>query len=238
MPRTADLAHSSALETVAHSTFGSGDFLIALSFGLLNLLDEVVLFHDGIGGVDHHNVHIDELIIGNLFTSHHIAAVDNAVFHVLSVVVKENLLGVVVGLVDHHQLTSVRFFVLGSPAGVIFLDEHGAGLFESLENSLVDFEGVIDNFSLILVDESQLGRITTLMVACDHSSIFHSSGSSIHVSLLVGVRNSEFFTVLGAVKFDERSSVTAVKSGVLSRAELVEFIDHVRLVTAKSTESN
>lgn len=95
------------LVLIFDTSFGSGDLLIALSFGLLDLLDEVVHLHDGIGGVDHHNVHIDELIIGNLFTSHHIAAVDDAVFHVLSVVVKENLLGVVVGLVDHHQLTSV-----------------------------------------------------------------------------------------------------------------------------------
>lgn len=139
---------------VFNTCLGSVDFFITLGLSLLDHLDEVVHLHDGAGRVHLDNVHVDKLIVRNLLARNNIAAVNATVFSEVSVVIEEDLLGVVVGLVNHHQFASTRLKVGSFPAVVVFLNDHGAGFLQGLENSLEYFERVVDNGGFLFVDES------------------------------------------------------------------------------------
>jgi len=97
---------------VFNACLSSVDFFITLGLSLFNHLDEVVHLHDGPSRVHLDHVHVDELIVWNLLARNHITAVNATVFPEVSVVVEENLLGVVIRLVDHHEFSLTRLEIV------------------------------------------------------------------------------------------------------------------------------
>jgi hypothetical protein len=90
-------------------------------------------------GVDLHDVHVHEFLIGECLTCDDISDIDDARLRRISIIIKEDVLGVIISLVDQHHFGSVvripRCFV----SREVFLYCHNRVLFESLENGLVDF---------------------------------------------------------------------------------------------------
>ena len=81
--------------------FHPSDLFVTAQLALLDTLDEVVGFEDCAVGVHFHHVHIHELFVGEDFTRYEVTHIYDARFGWVSVVVEENVLGVVVGLINH-----------------------------------------------------------------------------------------------------------------------------------------
>jgi hypothetical protein len=113
-------------------------FFVSLGFAFLDFLNKVVGFSDGSVGMHFDNIHVHVLSLVYGLSSDHITDIDNALFTIVSVIVKENMLCRVVRLVYHQKLgvriQTTRFL----PCWKVFLERHGTMLLEGLEDSLED----------------------------------------------------------------------------------------------------
>jgi hypothetical protein len=88
------------LIVIFDSSFDSLDFFISSRLCHFDHLDEIVHFHDGSSWVDLYDIHINEFIKTNLFSRDNITNINTTVIIVISIIVKENVLCEVIGLVD------------------------------------------------------------------------------------------------------------------------------------------
>ena len=65
------------------------------------------------------DVHVHVLPLADFLAGDDIANIDGALISIISCVVKENVLGVVVGLVDEQELAAAVYAVCGHVAGSI-----------------------------------------------------------------------------------------------------------------------
>jgi len=123
---------------ISDASLNSADLLVPLSFALLDQLDEVVVFENGSMGVHFHDIHVHKFLVGNCLTSDKVSDVNDAGLSGVSVIIEENVLGVVISLVDHHQLSTIVLEPRRLVGRVVFLNGHDGVLLERLEHSSVD----------------------------------------------------------------------------------------------------
>lgn len=171
--------------------------------------------------VDLDHIHVLVLALGDLLTSDHITHVHDAVFVTLiRIVVKEDVLGVVVGLIDKQKLGSTIRETARLPARVIRRNGHGAVLFESLEVALELLQVVSDQVRLISVVDhvnvTEILRLVTLVLTTHLHDFINAVTGTVEGASLRWLLDSVIFLVLAAVHFDEGRSVATIEARVLS----------------------
>jgi len=85
---------------VFNSSLDSLDFEVSLFVGILILLDEVLRLENSSVWMDLNDIHVHVFALWDLLSSNDVSHIDDAVFITLiSIVVEEDVLSVVVGLV-------------------------------------------------------------------------------------------------------------------------------------------
>lgn len=216
------------------------DLFVPLHLAFFDLLDEVFWLEDSSVRVHFHDVHVHELFLRNTFPSDDISHIYDAVISIVSIVVEEDVLRVVVGLVNHQQLGAVLLEVALLPARVVLRDDEGAVLLQSCELTGEGFDVVSYHFALVsLLNHVDLGDgFDSLCSSSDHDKFLHLVTRSVHRNLLGVVLDPEVLGIFRPVELDERSVVPSVEAGVLSAAEFVELVDYSIQVFAKTVERN
>lgn len=75
-------------------------------------------------GLNLHDVSVDVLILWKFILGYSVSHIDNAVVSVIGTIVKENVKGIVIGLVDQHELGIVLLAAFRFPVWLIILDGH------------------------------------------------------------------------------------------------------------------
>lgn len=136
------------------ASLDTSDLFVSFRLGDLDLLNKIIGLEQGAMRVHSHNVHVNELLVGQLITSRHISHVDVALV-LACIIVEENMLCVVVGLVDHEQLRTIRLEARGLVSDKIVLNRHRGVFLEHLKDGLMDIEVIsahLDVVSVNLVD--------------------------------------------------------------------------------------
>lgn len=100
------------------------NFIISAPLSQLNHFDEVITFQNGAMGLNLHDVSVDVLILWKFILGYSVSHIDNAVVSVIGTIVKENVKGIVIGLVDQHELGIVLLAAFRFPVWLIILDGH------------------------------------------------------------------------------------------------------------------
>ena len=91
------------------------DFFVSGLFGLLNHFDEVVRLENCTMWLDFHYILANELVVGDNLLSDRISHVDDAVFVRMGLIVKENVLGAIVCLINEQQLCGLSVIIVVFP---------------------------------------------------------------------------------------------------------------------------
>lgn len=149
---------------------------IALGFAFLNFLNEVVRLSDGSVRVHLDNVHVHVFFLGDGLSSDYVAHIYNALFTIIRIVIKENVLSSIVRLINHQELgvriKPTRFL----PRWVVFLESHRTTLFERLYDSLEDVEMISEHLVVaIAIDIIQVHDFAdSIVFARYHNSLIDS----------------------------------------------------------------
>ena len=134
--------------------FDALDLFVATTLRLLDLLDEVVSFKDGSVRLSLHDVATDELLVRQQLAGESITNIDDAVVLArkvrpvinlrISIIVEEDVLGVVVSLINQQELGNLAMVVVLLPVLVVLLDGHAGPLLKSLQAVLELRDDVVD----------------------------------------------------------------------------------------------
>ena len=72
-----------------------------------------------------------------------------------------------------------------------------------------------------------LGVRVALVLTIDLDGLIDCITGPVHGHTLGHVSDPEVLLILAAVEFNDRGTVASIEARVLTRAELVEFVDHV-----------
>ena len=219
------------------------DLQISLLIRILVLLDEIFWLKDGSVGVNLDDIHVLVFSARDLLSCDNVTDIDNATIVLLSsIVIKEDVLSVVVSLIDRQELGSAIGSTSSSPAGIIITDGHGAVLLEGLKISLELHQVISENLSVVIlinhVDVTVVCAGVAFVLTVDLNSLVETITGSVHVEALAGLSDPEVLGVLASIELHEGCTVPTVEAGVLSRAELVEFIHHIVQLSAESVEND
>jgi len=113
------------------------DLLVSTLFGKLNLFNEILWLKNSSVWLNLDNVLSNELVVADELFGHNISYINDAVFILVSLIIKENVLSVIVSLINQKKLSNFSVTVICFVALEIILDGHGAELFESFKHSLI-----------------------------------------------------------------------------------------------------
>ena len=136
---------------VFNSRLNSLDLNITLLIRILILLDEVLGLEDCLMWVDLHDVHVHVLSLRDLLTSDDISHIDGTFVSFISGIIKENVLGVVIGLIDHKLLSTAVFAARCHVTGTIIRDSDSSRFLESLEIGLELNEVIANDLGIIVL---------------------------------------------------------------------------------------
>jgi hypothetical protein len=149
---------------------------IALGFAFLDFLNKVVRLSDGSVRVHLDNVHVHVFFLRDGLSRDYVAHIYDALFTIICVVVKENVLSSIVRLINHQEL-GVRIKPTGLlPRWIVFLESHRTALFERLDDSLEDVKMISDHLVVtITIDIIQVHDFAdSLVFARYHNSLIDS----------------------------------------------------------------
>ena len=101
------LLASNLLICISCSRFDSLDFFSSLGFSMLDGLDKVIRLHDGSVRFHLEDIFIDELAVWKRLAGDYINNINLAFIVFESFIIKENVLGAIVGLVDEKNLPTI-----------------------------------------------------------------------------------------------------------------------------------
>ena len=96
------------------------------------------------------NVSIYELFVRDDFLGDGISDINTAFLIGPSVIIEENMLSLIVGLIDQEKFGDFTMLIIFVPVEIIFLDGHGRFFLEGLGNVHI-LRNWVANFSAILV---------------------------------------------------------------------------------------
>ena len=160
-----------------------------------------------------HDVATDELLVRQQLTCESITNIDDAVVLArkvrpvinlrISIIVEEDVLGVVVSLVNQQELGNLAMVVVLLPVLVVLLDGHAGPLLKSLQAVLELRDDVVDEacvLELLHVVEGVLDLLEhisdTVGHACAELGVLQLVGEAVVAALLVHMVDSQ---VLGAL---------------------------------------
>jgi hypothetical protein len=149
---------------------------IALGFAFLDFLNKVVRLSDGSVRVHLDNVHVHVFFLRDGLSRDYVAHIYDALFTIICVVIKENVLSSIVRLINHQEL-GVRIKPTGLlPRWIVFLESHRTALFERLDDSLEDVKMISDHLVVtITIDIIQVHDFAdSLVFARYHNSLIDS----------------------------------------------------------------
>lgn len=163
----------------------------------------------------------------------------------VSIIVKENVLSVVVGLVNKQELSNLVIEFIFLPVVVVILDCHRAEFLQVLKDILVDLDWILQNLAvfIFLICVQNILHFIIVVIESFESSRHHLGISKIirespHVSFLSHLSNSEVLGSLASIEFDQWSSISTTVARMLASTELIEFPHDVLEIFSKSSEAN
>lgn len=186
------------------------------------------------------NVHIHELLVWKSLSRDQISHVNDARFFRVCVVVKENMLGVVVRLINQQKFGMIILPTTGAPRGIVILDCHNRVFLQDFDYLSVDLQVVLGHDILIRVNHVNLVVSNALMIFSLHqNSIRDITTLAVHGSnLLVWIAESEILRAFSAVHLHDWHTVTSVEAWVLTLSEFVQLMHAVLQVLAEGSEYN
>ena len=132
------------------SGFNSFYLLVTFNLRLFYHLDEVVRLQDGSMRLHSDDVNVLHLFIFEDFLCHDVSGINDAVFVVVGVVIKEDVLRAIVSLIKKQKLCDLTVPVVCCPVWIVILDRHGRELLERIKESLVDDESIGGHVNVLI----------------------------------------------------------------------------------------
>ena len=124
------------------ASFNSLYLLITLNLGLFYHFDEIVWLQNSSMRLNSDDIHVFHLFVFEDFLCYDISGIHDAVFVVVGVVIKEDVLRSIVSLIKEQKLCDLSVSVVCCPVWIVILDRHSRELLERIEESLVDDQSI------------------------------------------------------------------------------------------------
>ena len=182
LDRVKRLALLSCYVFVFDTRLNALDLNVTLLVRVLVLFDEIFGLKDCSVRVHLNDVHVHIFALRDLLASDYVAHINYTIFTIICVIIEEDVLCIVIGLINKEQLGAAILIVAGFPCSEVMLACYSAELLKSFQVLLELLQVVPDNPSIFVfidhVDMAVVSCVTDILMSASNLDVFADSLSS------------------------------------------------------------